>query len=108
MNFSAGLSLFTDLVLINLGSIFGSHTDSSVLIYETVSLSNLAAMILVQWPSKVYNTHWENFSWNFSNWNRTYILWIYLTQREKSDVIGWVEEEHEIVLDKGFFKELMS
>ena len=48
MNFSAGLSLFTNLVLKNLGSVFGCHTNSSIQIYNTVSFSNLAAMILVQ------------------------------------------------------------
>ena len=48
MNFSACLSLFTNLVLKNLGSVFGCHTNSSIQIYNTVSFSNLAAMILVQ------------------------------------------------------------
>ena len=27
---------------------------------------------------------------------------------KKSDVIRWVEEEHEIMSDKGFFKKFMS
>ena len=36
------------------------------------------------------------------------ILCLYLTHREKSDVISWVEEEHEIMSDKGFFKQFMS
>ena len=27
---------------------------------------------------------------------------------KKSDVISWVEEEHEIISDKGFFKHAMS
>ena len=40
MNFSAARSLFTNLVLKLLGSIFGSHTDSSIRIYDTVSFSN--------------------------------------------------------------------
>ena len=35
MDFSAGLSLLTDLVLKNLGSVFGFHTDSSTKIYNT-------------------------------------------------------------------------
>ena len=35
MNFSAGLSVLTDLVLKNLGSVFGCHTDSSIRIYHT-------------------------------------------------------------------------
>ena len=35
-----------------------------------------------------------------------YILGQYLTQI--SDVISWVEEEYEIMLDKGFFKQFMS
>ena len=48
MNFSAGLSLFTNLVLKNLGSVFGCHTDSSIRIYNTTSFSNLANMTLVQ------------------------------------------------------------
>ena len=34
MNFSAGLSLSTNLVLKNLGSVFGCHTDSSIRIYD--------------------------------------------------------------------------
>ena len=42
MNFSAGLSLFTNLLLKNLGSVFGCHTDSSIRIYSTISFSNLA------------------------------------------------------------------
>ena len=35
-----------------------------------------------------------------------YILGQYLTLI--SDVISWVEEEHEITPDKGFFKQFMS
>ena len=35
-----------------------------------------------------------------------YVLGQYLTL--KSDVISWVEEEQEIMLDKGFFKQFMS
>ena len=35
MNFSSGLSLFTNLVLKNLGSVFGCHTDSLIWIYNT-------------------------------------------------------------------------
>ena len=35
-----------------------------------------------------------------------YILGQYLTLI--SDVISWVEEEHEIMSDKGFFKQFMS
>ena len=35
-----------------------------------------------------------------------YILGQYLTLI--SDVISWVEEQHEIMSDKGFFKEFMS
>ena len=35
-----------------------------------------------------------------------YILGQYLTLM--SDVISWVEEEHEIMPDKGFFKQFMS
>ena len=42
MNFSAGLSLFTNLVLKNLDSVFGCRTDSSIRIYNTISFSNLA------------------------------------------------------------------
>ena len=44
MNFSTGLSLFTNLVLKNLGSLFGCHTDSSIWTHNTISFSNLAAM----------------------------------------------------------------
>ena len=35
-----------------------------------------------------------------------YILGQYLTLI--SDVISWVEEEHEIISNKGFFKQFMS
>ena len=35
MNFSAGLSLLTDLVLKNLDPVFGCHTDSLIQIYDT-------------------------------------------------------------------------
>ena len=35
MNFSAGLSLLTDLALKNLGSVFGCHTDLFKQIYDT-------------------------------------------------------------------------
>ena len=35
-----------------------------------------------------------------------YILGQYLTPT--SDAISWVEEEHEIMSDKGFFKQFMS
>ena len=48
MNFSAGLSRFTNLVLKNLGLVFGSHADSSIRIYNTRNFSNLATMVLVQ------------------------------------------------------------
>ena len=34
MNFSAGLSLFTNLVLKDLGSVFGRHIDSLIRIYN--------------------------------------------------------------------------
>ena len=57
MNFSAVLSLFTNLVLKNLDSVFRCHTDSSIRIYNTISFSNLATMILVQYFLKLYNTH---------------------------------------------------
>ena len=53
MNFSAGLSLFANLVLKSLGTVFGCHTDLSIRIHNTVSLSNLATMILVQWHSQI-------------------------------------------------------
>ena len=35
-----------------------------------------------------------------------YMLGQYLTLI--SDVISWVEEEHEIISDKGYFKQFMS
>ena len=35
MNFSAGLSLFTNLVLKDLGSVFGCDADSLIRIYNT-------------------------------------------------------------------------
>ena len=46
--FSAGPSLFRNLVLKILGSLFGSHADSLIRIHNTISFSNLATMILVQ------------------------------------------------------------
>ena len=57
MNFSAGLSLFTNLILKHLGSVFGCHTDSSIRICNTISFSNLTTMILVSDFLKLYNTH---------------------------------------------------
>ena len=54
MNLSAGLSLFINLVIKNLGSVFGCHTDSSIWIYNTccicsffTSFSKPAPMTLV-------------------------------------------------------------
>ena len=76
--FSAGPSLFRNLVLKILGSLFGCHTDSLIRIYNTISFSNLATMILVQWLSQIIqHIYWENFSWNFSNWNGVNVQWIY-------------------------------
>ena len=78
MNFLATLSLFTNLVLKHLGSIFGCHTDSSIWIYDTLSFSNLPTIILVQWLSQIiYHTYWESCSSNFSNWNRVNLQWTY-------------------------------
>ena len=66
-------------------------------------------MILVQWLSQ--NTHSGNplagispiaMELMFSE----YILGQYLTLT--SDVISWVEGEHEIMSDEGFFKQFMS
>ena len=37
MNFSAGLRLLTDLVLKNLGAVFGCHADPSIRIYDNKS-----------------------------------------------------------------------
>ena len=54
MNFSAGL--FTNLVLKNLGSVFGCHTDSLIQTY-TISFSNLAAMIYCNDFLKLYAAH---------------------------------------------------
>ena len=97
MNFSAGLSFFTNLVLKHLGSVFGCHTDSSIRIY-TISFRNLAAMIQCSDFLKLYNTHTGKplvgisligMELMFSE----YILGQYLTLM--SDVISWVEEEHE-------------
>ena len=70
--------LFKNLVLKNLGSVFGFHTDSSIRIYNTVSFSNLGTMTVVQWLSHVIqHTYWETFTWNFSNWNGVNVQWIY-------------------------------
>ena len=78
MNFAAALSLFTNLVLKHLSSLFGCHTDSSIRIYDTVSFSNLPTIILVQLLSQIiYHTYWESFSWNFSNRNGVNLQWIY-------------------------------
>ena len=55
MNFSAGLSRFTNLVLKNLGLVFGSHADSSIRIYNTRNFSNLATMVAVTFSN--YITH---------------------------------------------------
>ena len=110
MNFSAGLRPFTNLVLKNFGSVFGCHTDSSIRSY-TISFSNLAAMIYCSDVLKLYNTHTGKplvgisligMELMFSE----YILGQYLTLI--SDVISWVEEEHEIISKKGFFKQFMS
>ena len=57
MNVSAGLSLFTNLILKHLGSVFGCYTDSSIRICNTISFSILATMILVSDFLKLYNTH---------------------------------------------------
>ena len=57
MNFSAGISLFTNLFLKNLCSVFGCHTDSLIQIYSTTSFSNLAAIIYCIDFLKLYNTH---------------------------------------------------
>ena len=87
MNFSAGLSLFTNLVLKNLGLVFGCHADSSIRIYNTISFSNLAIMILVQWLSHIMqHIYWQTFSWNFSNWNGVNVQWIYSRSISDSNI----------------------
>ena len=65
-------------------------------------------MILVQWL--IYNTHTGKTLVGISPIGMElmfseYILGQYLTLI--SD-ISWVEEEHEIMSDKGFFKQFMS
>ena len=96
MNFSAGPSLLTNLVRKHLGSVFGCHTNSSVGTYNTISSSNLATMKPLVGISPV------GMKLMFSE----YILGQYLTLI--SDVISWIEEEHEIMSDKVFFKQFMS
>ena len=100
MNFSAGLSLLTDLVLKNLGS------ATVIPIYDTKSQQpdyyDFSAVTF--WNN---HTYWETFSWNFSNWNGSSVQRIYPGSlsdsniTEKSDVISWVKEEHEIMSDEG-------
>ena len=68
-------------------------------------------MILVQWLSKLYNTHTGKTLVGISPIGlelmlSEYILGQYLNLI--SDVISWVEEEHEIMSDKGFFKQFIS
>ena len=65
-------------------------------------------MILVQWL--IYNTHTGKTLVGISPIGMElmfseYILGQYLTLI--SDVINWVEEEHEIMSCKGFFKQFM-
>ena len=69
----------------------------------------MAAMILVQWL--IYNTHTGKTLVGISPIGMElmfskHILGQYLTQI--TDVISWVEEEHQIMSDKGFFKQFMS
>ena len=95
MNFSPGLSLFINFVLKTLGSVFGCHTNSWIQIYNTISyithiLGNLVGISPI------------GMELMFSE----YILGQYLTLI--SDVISWIEEEHEIMSDKGFSKQFMS
>ena len=96
MNFSAGLSLLTNLVLKHLGSVFECHTDSSLRVYNTISSSNLATMKPLVGISPV------GMKLMFSE----YILGQYLTLI--SDVISWVEDKHEIMSFKGFFKQFLA
>ena len=64
-------------------------------------------MVLVQWLSQIMeHKYWETFSCNFSNSNWVNVQWIYPVSI--SDVISCVKEEHQIMSDKGFFKQLMS
>ena len=84
MNFSAGLRLFKNLVLKHLGSVFGYHTDSSIRIHthtgkHLVEISPIGMELMFI----------------------KYILGQYMTLT--SDVVSWVEEDHEIMSDKGFF-----
>ena len=65
-------------------------------------------MILVQW---LYNTHNRKPLAGISSIGMElmfseYILGQYLTLI--SNVISWVEEEHEIMLDKGLYKQFMT
>ena len=72
MNFSAGLSLLTDLVLENLGSVFGCHADSSIQIWDTKFQQPGYHDFSVATFSNYFLTHtlgWETFRWNFSSWN---------------------------------------
>ena len=51
------------------------------------------------------HAYWETFSWCFFS---EYILDQYLTLHREKSVIIWVEEEHEIMSDKGFFKQVFE
>ena len=68
-------------------------------------------MILVSDFLKLYNTHTGKPLAGISPTGmelmfNEYILGQYLTLI--SDVISWVQEKHEIMSDKGFFKQFMS
>ena len=51
------------------------------------------------------HAYWENFSWSFFS---EYILDQYPTLHRAKSVITWVEEEHETMSDKGFFKQFFE
>ena len=99
MNFSPGLSLFTNFVLKTLGSVFGCHTNSWIQIYNTISFSTIRYITHIL--GNLVGISPIGMELMFSE----YILGQYLTLI--SDVISWIEEEHEIMSDKGFFKQFM-
>ena len=98
MNFSAGLSLSTDLVLKNWTQSDYKFQQPGNYDFSTVTLSNYKAHT----GKSLVGISPIGMELMFSE----YILGQYLTLI--SDVISWVEEEHEIMSDKGFFKQFMS
>ena len=104
------LVLFTNLALENLGLVFGwSYLFFDMNIHCQLQQPGYYDFGTVTFSNYIKHTYWEIFTWDLSNWNWVNVHWIYPGSiSDSNDMISLIEEEHEIMTDKEFFKKFMS